>query len=281
MMYKKVVIVGTGLIGGSVGKALIERRLAGEIVGVCRRGSSAERAVKEKAVTSAVVEEYGESCLGADIVIIATPVDAIKSVMDKLASCVSFSNTVVTDAGSTKRDIVEYASRYSDRMRFVGSHPMAGSEKSGVENSRPDMFEGSVCLVTPDKSTSADAQKIVTGLWTALGAKVRVMTPEGHDHGIAFSSHLPHAAAYALAGVLEGKFPPYIFAGGFKDTTRIASSDAELWSEIFESNGTNVIGAIQLYKEKLSVIEEDIRCGRKKDLLEKLDKWRKLRDEIA
>ena len=279
-MYRKAVVIGTGLIGGSIGKALIKRGLAGEVVGLCRRASSAERALKEKAVTSAVVEEYQASLKGADIIVIATPINTIKDVIDKLSSCVLDSGAVITDAGSTKKDIVEYASRYRDKISFVGSHPMAGSEKSGVENSSPDMFVGSTCLITPDAGTSEDVRRKVADFWTSIGAVVHEMSPEKHDNGIAFSSHLPHAAAYALAGVLEEKLPPYLFASGFKDTTRIASSDAELWSEIFGSNRHNVLEAIEKYKEKLSVIEEKIRSGNKKDLLERLDKWRKLRDEL-
>lgn len=280
MKYKKVVIIGTGLIGGSIGKALLEKKLASEVIGVSRRASSRDRAVKEKAVTSAVVENYEESCSGADIVVIATPINAIKETIDKLQGCVLSKDTVITDAGSTKKDIVEHASKYKDKIRFVGSHPMAGSEKSGVENSRADMFEGSVCLLTPDKNTGIEAKEKIKDFWMSLGAEVREMSPVEHDHGIAFSSHLPHAAAYALAGVLEEKLPPYIFAGGFRDTTRIASSDAELWSEIFESNSKNVLEALEKYKIKLSIIEEAIRSGKKKDLLEKLERWRKLRDEL-
>jgi prephenate dehydrogenase len=281
MMYRKVIVVGTGLIGGSIGKALIKKGLAREVVGVCRREVSAERALREKAVTSAVVEDYETVCLGADIIVIATPLGTIKEALDKLSLCSLSQDTLVTDAGSTKKDIVEYASKYQDKMVFVGSHPMAGSEKSGVENSFSEMFEGATCLVTPGKETTSDARKKVADFWGSLGAVVREISPEGHDHGIAFSSHLPHAAAYALAGVLEEKLPAYLFAGGFKDTTRIASSDAELWSEIFESNRRNVLGAIGKYKEKLTVIEEEIQFGSKKSLLERLDKWRKLRDELV
>jgi prephenate dehydrogenase len=281
MTYGKVVVVGAGLIGGSIGKALIERKLAKEVIGICRRASSAEKAAEEKAVTFASVDNYEESCAGADIVIIATPVNTIKDVIDKLSVCVLASGAVVTDAGSTKRDIVEHASKYTGKMSFVGSHPMAGSEKSGVENSRADMFEGSVCLVTPDKGTSPDALKKVTDLWISLGATVHEMSPEAHDHGMAFSSHLPHVAAYALAGALEEKFPPYIYAGGFKDTTRIASSDAALWAEIFDSNRENVLEAIGKYKEKISSIERDISSRNKKNIQERLDKWRKLRDELV
>ncbi|MFA6636666.1 MAG: prephenate dehydrogenase/arogenate dehydrogenase family protein [Candidatus Omnitrophota bacterium] len=281
MTYGKVVVVGTGLIGGSIGKALIERRLAKEVIGVCRRVVSAEKAEKEGAVTSAVVNNYKESCAGADMVIIATPVDTIKDVIDRLSDCAFLPGAVVTDAGSTKKDIVEHAAKYTGKIIFVGSHPMAGSEKSGVENSRADMFEGSVCLVTPDKGTLPDSLKKVTDFWASLGAAVHKMSPEDHDHGMAFSSHLPHAAAYALAGLLEEKFPPYIFAGGFKDTTRIASSDVALWAEIFDSNRENVLEAIRKYKEKISSIERDISSSDKKNIREKLDKWRKLRDELV
>lgn len=281
MMYKKVVVIGTGLIGGSIGKALIERKLAGEVIGVCRRASSAERALKEKAVTSAVVDDYKTSCEGADIVVIATPIDTIKDVIAKLALDVSSPGIIVTDAGSTKKDIVEHASGYRDKMLFVGSHPMAGSEKIGVENSYPGIFEGSTCIITPDAGTVDDAREKVAGFWSSLGAVIREMSPEDHDYGIAFSSHLPHVAAYALAGVLEEKLPPYLFAGGFKDTTRIASSDAGLWAEIFGSNRRNILKAIEKYKEKLTDLEGKIRSENKKDLCDSLNKWKRLKDDLV
>nr|HPN73348.1 prephenate dehydrogenase [Candidatus Omnitrophota bacterium] len=270
-----------GLIGGSAGKALIARGLAKEVVGICRRESSAERALKEKAVTSAVVGGYDSNCREADIVLVATPVNAIIPALEKLADCDMGADTAVTDAGSTKGDIVLHASKLEGKLRFVGSHPMAGSEKSGVENSSASLFEGSVCLLTPDASTKPEVKKKISDFWIALGAEVREMSPGDHDRGVAFSSHLPHAAAYALAGTLEEKLPRYLFAGGFRDTTRVASSDAALWSEIFDSNRGNVLKAIEKYREKLGVIEEEIRSGRKKDLLERLERWRKLRDEIV
>lgn len=280
MKYQKIVVVGPGLIGGSIGKALLEKGLSSEVVGICRRGSSAAKALEEKAVTSAVVENYAESCAGADIVVIATPVDAVKGVIDELARCVAGSRTVVTDAGSTKKDIVDHASKYADNMFFVGAHPMAGSENSGVENSTPELFEGSVCLVTPVKGTCPEAKKKITSFWEDLGATVKEMAPEEHDIGVAFSSHLPHVAAYALAGVLEENLPHYLFAGSFRDTTRVASSNADLWSQIFEANRENVLKAVETYRARLEMLGDDIRRGKKQRLLARLNKWKGLRDEI-
>jgi prephenate dehydrogenase len=279
MKFGKVAIIGMGLIGGSIGKALIELGLAEEVIGVCRRQSSLDRAVSEKSLTKGFVNSYDEALADADIVIIATPVHTIKEVLEALSGCLE-KDVLVTDVGSTKKEIAECAGRYKDNFVFIGSHPLAGSERKGVEFSAADLFKGSVCVITPGDGTDEDHKKKLKGFWEALGAAVMETTPERHDEVLAFSSHLPHVVAFALAGILDGDFPKEMFSTGFKDTTRIASSDAVLWSDIFFSNRDNVLKSITRYKEVLSGIEEDIRAGDREGLKEKLEKFKRLRDEI-
>ncbi|MFQ5951916.1 MAG: prephenate dehydrogenase [Candidatus Omnitrophota bacterium] len=279
MKYKKIVIIGTGLIGGSIGKALLEKGLAEEVIGVCRRQSSLDRALKEKAVSSGFVNSYEEALPGAEIIFIATPVHTIKEVFEKMAGAVT-AGTIVTDVGSSKKEIVEFARRFKDKFSFVGGHPLAGSEKTGVESSNADLFEDSVCILTPTAETRGEDVKKLKELWESIGATVGIISPEKHDENLAFSSHLPHAVAYALAGARDKEIPKEMFATGFKDTTRIASSDAMLWSDIFVSNRDNVLKAIERFKKALSEIESAIKGNKEEDLKKLLENYKALRDEL-
>ncbi|MGB2599999.1 MAG: prephenate dehydrogenase/arogenate dehydrogenase family protein [Candidatus Omnitrophota bacterium] len=279
MKLKKVVIIGTGLIGGSIGKALLERGLADEVVGVCRRQSTLERTLKEKAVSTGFVDNYEEACKGAEVIFVATPIHTIKDNLEALAGVLS-GNVIVTDAGSTKKEIVAHAARFKDKFSFVGGHPLAGSEKTGVEHARQDLFENSLCVLTRDGSTKEEDLEKVSGLWQAMGAEVDIIAPEKHDEILAFTSHLPHVLAYSLTGVQKKEYFKYM-STGFKDATRIASSSADIWSDIFISNSGNVLKSIERFREVLAQIEDDIRRGRKEELGEKLQKYREIRDEIS
>lgn len=280
MKFKKVVIIGTGLIGGSIGKALIKEGLADEVVGVYRRESSLLRALNEKAVTKGYVEEYGPALKGAEIVFIATPVHTIKETLDKISGIIKDKNVIVTDVGSTKKEICKYASKFYRRFTFIGGHPMAGSEKAGVENSTPELFKGSVCLLTEDKRIKPELFHKLRSFWEALGARVYPTSPDKHDRNLAFSSHLPHVVAYALAGTAEGEFPAVTAATGFKDTTRIASSDAGIWTDIFMSNRKNVLEAVKKYKKVLSKIEKSVRDRNEQELQKYLKDFKRVRDEL-
>ncbi len=280
MKLKKVTIIGMGLIGGSIGKALIKRGLADEVAGICRRQSSLARAVKQKTLTAGYVNSYEEALAGADVVIIATPVHTIMETLKILTDVERSGKMLVTDVGSTKKEIVSYAAGLKDRFSFVGGHPLAGSEKAGVEYADADLFNGSVCVLTPDGETNPEDVNKIKDLWESVGATVCSMDPETHDAYLAYSSHLPHIAAYALAGTLEESFPAFMFAAGFKDTTRIASSDAALWRDIFMSNRENLLEAVKRFKKVLSEMEDDIRENRKEDLEKKLKECKRKRDEI-
>jgi len=276
---KKAVVIGLGLIGGSISKALKQRGLAGEVVGVCRRQSSLDRAVKEKAISTGYVNNYAEAISGADVVFIATPIHTIKKVLEDLSDVSKDRELLVTDVGSAKKEVVDHAARFKDRFCFVGGHPLAGSEKVGVEYSSADLFQDSLCVLTRGESTREKDIEKVKKLWQAMGAAVDVITPEEHDRILSFTSHLAHIVAYTLAGAQEQEYSKYV-STGFKDTTRIASSDPALWSDIFMSNRSNMLKSIERFKELLSDIEDDIRGNREDDLREKLRSYKKIRDEI-
>lgn len=279
MKFKKIVIIGMGLIGGSIGKALLKKRIAKEVVGVCRRPSSLKRAVKCRVLTSGHVNEYKKAVKGADIIVIATPVHTIKEVLGKLSKVLK-GDVIVTDVGSTKKEIMNVASKYGKNFMFVGSHPLAGSEKTGVENVKADLFKGTVVVVTKDRKTSPKAVRIVENLWKALGAKVVTMSPERHDSVLAFTSHLPHVVAYALA-VSVNKGLKDFAATGFKDTTRIASSDPLLWKDIFLSNRKDVLASYRAFYKNLSAIARAVRANDGRRLQKVLTNCKDSRDALV
>jgi prephenate dehydrogenase len=258
IMFKKVVIIGVGLIGGSIGKAILERKLADEVIGVCRRQSSLDRAMNEKVITSGFVNNYPEAVKDADMVFIATPVEVIKTVLKDLAGVVE-DKTIVTDAGSTKKEIVECAENLGN-IHFVGSHPVAGSEKDGVEYANGSLFENAVCVVTPTDITPEHGVEKVKELWTILGSRVSILSPEEHDKLLAYTSHLPHIIAYLLAGIQKQEHYEYI-STGLKDTTRIAGSDPSLWVEIIMNNKGNLLSALEQFKKMITDIENTLKKG--------------------
>lgn len=279
MKLKKIVIIGVGLIGGSIGKALLEKGIADEVVGVCRRQSSLDRAMKEKTLTAGFVNNYAEAARGAEIIIIATPIPVIKDVLKKLAAALK-APVIVTDAGSTKKAVVEQAARFKDKFSFVGGHPLAGSERSGVEYADGNLFQGSLCVLTKGEFTNEEDLSKVKSLWNAVGARAEVLSPEEHDEIIAFTSHLPHILAYSLVGAQKAEYYKYM-ATGFKDTTRIASSDPVLWRDILMSNRENVLESVERFKKILAGIEDALQKADSQDLEKKLKGYKKTRDGIS
>ncbi|MCK4852403.1 MAG: prephenate dehydrogenase/arogenate dehydrogenase family protein [Candidatus Omnitrophica bacterium] len=278
MKIKKAAIIGMGFIGGSIGRALLDRGITDEVAGVCRRQTSLDRAIKQKVLTAGYVNNYREAVSGADIVFIATPVHVIKDVLTGLAGVIE-GGAIVTDVGSTKKDIVESAARLKDSFSFVGGHPLAGSERSGVECADGELFRGSLCVLTRDRSTREQDLARVKALWAAMGAKVEVLSPGKHDEVVAFTSHLPHVLAYSLVGAQKKEYRKYM-STGFKDTSRIASSDPVLWNGILMSNRESVLDSIERFKETLAGIEEALRQGDARALETRLSDYKKVRDEI-
>jgi prephenate dehydrogenase len=250
MIYKRAVIVGTGLIGGSLALAIKKYRLAKEVVGISRHAKSIAIAVKKGAI------DRGSRSLsearGADLMVLATPVSVVLSQAAALAKIVG-KDCVVTDVGSTKLQIVSSLERVFPR--FVGSHPLAGSEKRGVANADASLFNGSLCLVTPTRKTDRAALRLVETLWKKAGARVGRMSPAEHDRALAFTSHLPHAAAFSLINAVPGSYLG-LAAGGLKDTTRVAGSDAEIWVDIFLSNKTSILSALKAFGRHLGALEK-------------------------
>lgn len=239
--FKKVAIAGMGLMGGSLGRALLERKLAREVTGVGRNMKKLKLAVEKKAATS-VTTDYKAGFTGADLIVLSVPVDMIPVIfrdnyrfMDP--SC------VVTDMGSVKGAIVGEIEKieksfHGRRNIFVGSHPMVGSEKTGIANSFAGMFEGGTCIITPTVNTDKKRVEVIRTVWKALGMKTVEMTPQEHDEKISGVSHLPHMLAFLLSNMESGVInnDREIIGNGFRDATRIGASSEEIWSGIFVEN---------------------------------------------
>ncbi|MBI5144352.1 MAG: prephenate dehydrogenase/arogenate dehydrogenase family protein [Candidatus Omnitrophica bacterium] len=245
--FNKIAIIGVGLIGGSIGLAIKRNRVAGKVMGIFRRRSTLRRALRFKAIDKGTMD-LKEGVKGADLIIIATPVSSIPALFRELIKHAK-RGAIVTDVGSTKSWIVDRIEKTPglSSIFFVGSHPMAGSEHSGVEFAKEDLFKGSPCIVTRTKKTNKRALSKVINFWKALGTKVEVMSPARHDRSVSIISHLPHIVAFSLAGAVPKKELLYA-AEGFKDTTRVASSDPLLWSDIFLTNREELLRSARIFE---------------------------------
>jgi prephenate dehydrogenase len=263
-VIERLAIVGVGLLGGSVAKAVRAHALAREIVGIGRDLARLGSAVSDGTLDR-VTTDLAEGVAGADRILLAAPVLANETLLPRVWQAAS-AGAVLTDVGSTKGGIVAAADRLAagrPEVLFVGSHPMAGSEKSGYAVARVDLFEGATVVVTPSESSDAAAAKGVGEFWAALGARVVVLEPATHDRAVAAISHLPHVAAWALVDAVA-RFEPdalAIAARGFKDTTRIAASDPEVWREILLDNREAVRGSLAAFRGALDDIEAMIASG--------------------
>ena len=251
-MFKKVAIVGVGLIGGSLGLAIKKHGLAKEVFGICRRSSSLKKALKKKVIDKGFLSL--RQIKDADLVILAAPVDTILRLLPQIAKHLKY-NSIVMDVSSTKELVEKAAIKFlPHNVSFVGSHPLAGSERRGVEFSKLALFNGTVCILTKNNKTNPATLRTMTNFWLKLGSKVKIMSAKEHDFILSFTSHLPHVVAFSLALTPRKAQLPYT-AGGFKDTTRIASSDSEIWSDIFLSNRKNILLSMKVFKARLAKLQ--------------------------
>jgi prephenate dehydrogenase len=248
-----VAIVGVGLIGGSIGLALRTRGLAERVIGIGRDEARLAEGVRRGAVDSGTTDP-GRGVAEADVVVVCTPVTRIADDVREAAAA-GPEGMLITDAGSTKRKIVEEVERYAHAQRkFVGSHPIAGSERKGVEHADAGLFDGRVCVLTPTPRTPADRLGRARAFWELLGCRLIETSPDAHDDALALTSHLPHAVAAALAGAVPVEALP-MAAGAYRDGTRVAGSDASLWTGIFRANRMPVIEALGAFQDQLSKLK--------------------------
>jgi len=269
-LFNKVAIVGTGLIGGSIALAIKKKGLAKEVIGVSRHKKTLLIARRTHAIDKG--SQDINIIKDADLVVLATPVDTILNLAPKVGRLIR-RDCIVTDVGSTKREIVSRLTRIFPF--YVGAHPMAGSQNRGMLHADPGIFKNSLCILTPVRNTDKKAQGKVRKLWLSLGAEVICLSPDEHDKILSFVSHLQHIAAFSLMEVVPRQYLQFA-AGGFRDTTRIAASESEIWSDIFLSNRKNIIKSIEVLQLGLNKIKSAINKKDKK-LLDKILKRAKLR----
>ncbi|HTU20394.1 MAG TPA: prephenate dehydrogenase/arogenate dehydrogenase family protein [Gemmataceae bacterium] len=279
MKINTLVIVGVGLIGGSIALAARRRGVAARVVGVDRQPDALERALRDGLLDGAYSHLAAAAGL-ADLLVFCTPVDNIAAqVIESAASCRP--GTLLTDAGSTKAAIVrEVRGRLPAGVEFVGSHPLAGSEKHGPAHASAHLLEGRLVVVTPEPDTTDNTLSQIRDFWTALGARVQVMDADEHDRALALTSHLPHLLSSALAGIL----PPELYdltATGFRDTTRLAAGQPALWSAIFRANQTHLLASLDRLDEQLRRFRDALLQGDQAALEALLQQGKQVRDDLS
>ena len=272
---RHVTIVGVGLLGGSAGLALKAFDPNIKVAGVGRRRESLEQARAIGAVDT-IHTDVAEAVAATDLVILATPVGAFEKHMRSVAERLR-PGAIVTDVGSTKVSVVRAAHRLLGAGRFCGSHPMAGSERKGPGFARADLFHGATCILTPTHVTPPEVAEKVRTLWQRMGMRTVTMTPARHDRVIARVSHLPHALA-SLLMLLPEMADLDVSATGFRDTTRLASGDPEMWRDIFLTNRAGILRALDDFHKSLRGLRELVADGDGKGLEEFFAAAKKRRD---
>lgn len=277
--WDTVAVVGVGLIGGSIGLALRERGLARNVVGVGRDKERLGIAEQCGAVTSTTTD-WSEGVQDAELIVVCTPVDhVVDHVRQVSQSCQA--SALITDAGSTKGRICRgIESQPITSGVFVGSHPMAGSHKSGPEHARADLFEGSLTVVTPTERTREEDTEQITLFWKSLGSHVVRTSPEEHDRAVAAISHLPHVVASALAASTSPEHLP-LAGTGWRDTTRVAAGDAELWRQILADNRDHVLQSLDNFAKVLTEYREALAADGQTELIKLLEVGKRNRDSLG
>jgi prephenate dehydrogenase len=251
VQFRKITIVGVGLLGGSIGLAARKRRLAKEIAGYARRDQTIAECEKIGALDYATADLLA-AVSGADLIVLCTPLAQMAALTKQFLPALK-RGAIVTDVGSVKADVVRELESLVKKAgaHFVGSHPMAGGEKMGVLAAKADLYANAVCVVTPTKRSNAAAVRKVENFWKSLGARVLKLDAAQHDLFVSRSSHLPHVLAAALANQVlnpaSPKMQAALCATGFRDTTRIASGSPEMWRDIALANRKNVSQSVDAF----------------------------------
>lgn len=285
-LFERLALIGFGLIGGSIARAARMRGVVGEIVTTARSAKTRAR-VMELGIVDRVVDTNAEAADGADLVILCVPVGACGSVAQQIAPHLK-PGTTVSDVGSVKGAVVrDIAPHLRAGVHFVPAHPVAGTEHSGPDSGFAELFINRWCILTPPDGTDAAAVDRLRAFWTAIGARVEIMTPKHHDLVLAITSHLPHLIAYTIVGTADElgevtssevmKFS----AGGFRDFTRIAASDPTMWRDVFLTNKDAVLEMLGTFNEDLSKLTRAMRRGDGEALFEHFTRTRAIRRGIV
>jgi cyclohexadieny/prephenate dehydrogenase len=285
-LFKKIALIGFGLIGGSIARGARLQGLAGEIVSSARSEKTRAR-VAELGIVDRVLATNAEAVKDADLVILCIPVGACGPVAQEIAAFLK-PGAIVSDVGSVKGAVVREMSPYlPPGVHFVPAHPVAGTEHSGPDSGFAELFINRWCILTPPEGTDAGAVGKLRAFWAGLGARVEIMTPDHHDLVLAITSHLPHLIAYTIVGTadeLEEVTSSEVIkfsAGGFRDFTRIAASDPTMWRDVFLNNKDAVLEMLGTFNEDLSKLTRAIRRNDGEALFEHFSRTRAIRRGIV
>ena len=259
MRWNSISLIGVGLLGGSLALAIKQRQVAARVVAFVRRDAALAECKKWE-IANVVTQDLQEAVRGADLVVLCTPLSQMAALAFRMGPFLK-PGAIVTDVGSVKGTVVRELEPLARQAgaEFVGSHPMAGSEKTGLAAARADLFENAVCLVTPGRDSPPAAVEMVEGFWKAVGGCPLRLTPEAHDDLVSRSSHLPHVVAAELANYVLSPVHPkeqaLVCANGFRDTTRIASGSPEMWRDIALANRQNLGRVLGVFIEDLQELQ--------------------------
>jgi prephenate dehydrogenase len=277
-----IAIIGPGLLGGSVALAIKEKSPQSTVRVWARRQAAADQVRAAGAATFASTD-LAAVVRGATLVVLASPVEHMTALAAEMAPWLA-ATTLVTDVGSVKGRIVQDVAQALrvGASRFIGSHPMAGSEKTGFEHARSDLFEGATCIVTPAPEAAPQDVERIQRFWTALGCRLLMMSAAEHDHKVARISHLPHAVAAAVVRAAMGQDPSTAecTGNGFRDATRIASGDPALWTGILFDNREPVLSALRDAQREMAVLVEILERMDEGALTRYLSEARELREQV-
>ena len=283
-MFSKISIIGCGLIGSSILRAVEEKKLASKISVYDKAPKVTDYLKKNFSVE--ICSNVSDVVKNSDLVIIASPLSSYKEILLSIQSNLK-ENVILTDTGSAKKEVNKIISNLNlKNVNWIASHPIAGTEYSGPEAGLASLFKNRWCIISADKKVAVDKIKSLEQFWSKLGSKTKFMTFEDHDYVLSLTSHLPHAVAYSIVKTAinnEDKFKDDVIqysAGGLRDFTRIAASDPLMWKDIFIDNSENILKVLDNYSKNLNEIKDAIKNKDSKKLLEIFSSTKKVRKEI-
>ena len=283
-MFNKISIIGCGLIGSSILRAVEEKKLASKISAYDKSPRVTDYLKKNFSVE--ICNNISDVVKDSDLVIIASPLSSYKEILPSIQSNLK-ENVILTDTGSAKKEVNKIISNLSlKNVNWIASHPIAGTEYSGPEAGFASLFKNRWCIISADEKAPEDKIKALENFWNKLGSKTKLMTFEDHDYVLSLTSHLPHAVAYSIVKTAinnEDKFKDDVIqysAGGLRDFTRIAASDPLMWKDIFIDNSENILKVLDNYSKNLNEIKDAIKNKDSKKLLEIFSSTKKVRKEI-
>ena len=284
-LFKQTTLIGIGLIGSSIARALKKKRLSKKIFIFSRSLNTIKKAKKLK-LGNFYTNNLKESVKNSDLIILCTPLSTYKNILNKISKHIS-PNAIVTDVGSVKSSVVKIFSKFkNNKYHIIPEHPIAGTEKSGPEAGFADLFNKRWCVLTPMGNNNKKSLNILKKMWVSFGSKIQIMNRENHDKILSITSHMPHLISYSIVASalnVNSKEKSHIIkfsAGGFRDFTRIAASDAVMWKDIFLNNKKNLLKITKEFEKSLNLIKKYIKNNNSKNLYKIFIKTKKIRELI-